>query len=85
MSYFEYVFSGVLTPEFEEKTNEIYKQTTENFVPFSIHKYTDEVFSEDKKKRTLVIYSQLNMREYLFNKFSGSGLEMRMYLKQEII
>lgn len=85
MSYFEYVFSGVLTTEFEEKTNELVKQMTENYVPYIIHKYIDEVYMEEKKKRTLIIYSQVNMRDYLYNKFSGCGLEMRMYLKQEII
>ena len=85
MSHFEYIFTGILSPEYEEKTKQLVKEVNGLNVPFSIQNYSDEVINDDKKKRTLVLYSQFNMSDYLANKFINCGLEMRVYLKQQII
>lgn len=85
MSYFEFVFSGIVTPEYEEKTKLLLKTINENVVPFVFHKYYDETITDDKKNRTLIVHSQLNMSDYLYRHFANCGLEYRVYYKQRII
>lgn len=85
MSYYEFVFNGILTPEFEDKSNEIIKDMNKYYVPYVIHKFIDEEISEDKKNRTIIIHSHLNLIDILSKKFMNCGLEMRVYFKQQII
>ena len=42
MSYFEFVFSGILTPEYEDKSNELLSDINKYYVPYVIHKIIDE-------------------------------------------
>jgi len=85
MSYYEFIFSGVLTPEYERKVNDLLKSINEDYLPIVIHKYTDEVICEEKKNRMLVLYSHLNMWDYLYRIFVDCGLEMKVYYKSRII
>ena len=50
MSYFEFVFTGNLTPVYEDKTNEFLKEINNYYVPYTIHKIIDEDIGDDKKK-----------------------------------
>jgi len=85
MSYFEFIFSGDLTPEYEEKTKLLLKQINEGFVPFKIEKYYDEDISTDKKKRTIVIVSHINVWEYLNLQMQDLKLMFVAYYKQRFI
>ena len=85
MSYYEFMFSGVLTPEYETKSNDILKDINKYYVPYVIHKFIDEEISEDKKYRTIIIHSQMNIVDMLSRKFMNCGLEMRVYFKLQII
>jgi len=85
MSFFEITFSGILTPEYEEKTKELLKLVYEGYPPFSIHKFWDESIYDEKKIRTLIIYSNINMSDYFYRYFSDCKLQMRVYYKQLII
>lgn len=85
MSYFEYIFSGDLTPKFEEKTQFLLTKVNEGYVPFKLEKYYDEDISPDRKKRTLIITSIINSYEYLYSTMSECKLEMVAYLKQRFI
>ncbi len=85
MSYFEFVFSGIITPEYEEKTNDLLKDMNRYYVPYVIHKFIDEEVDDEKKYRTIIIHSHMNMTDLLSKKFLSCGLEMRVYWKQQII
>lgn len=85
MSFYEYIFSGILTPEYEEKTNELLKDINRQYVPYVIHKYIDEEIDDEKKNRTIIIHSHLNITSQLSYKFINCKLDMRVYLKQQII
>jgi hypothetical protein len=84
MSYYEYVFSGNLTTEYEERSKQLLNEVNTSYVPYVIHKYIDEEI-EGKKHRTIIIHSHLNLNEILLTKFVNCGLEMRVYYKQQII
>lgn len=85
MSYFEFVFSGNLTSKYEEKTNEILKEINSYYVPYTIHKIIDEDIGDEKKNRTIIIHSHLNITDVLSKKFLSCGLEMKLFWKQQII
>lgn len=86
MWYYEYIFSGILSTELEEKTNELIKDVNSGInVPYNVHSYTDEPISEDKKKRKLVLHSHHYITDYLTSRLLNCGLEMHVYLKQRII
>lgn len=85
MSYYEFVFSGILTPEYEGKVNDLLKSINDDYLPIIIHKYMDEVICEEKKNRTLILHSHLNMWDYLYRMFADCGLEMKAYYKSRII
>jgi len=84
MSYYEFILSGNLTPELEEKSKLLLEEVNKYYVPYNIHKFIDEEIAEDKKKRTIVIYSQMNIKDFLLKKFMNCGLEMLIYFKQQI-
>ena len=85
MSYFEYTFIGDLTPKFEEKTQFLLTKVNEGYVPFKLEKYYDEDISVDKKKRTLILRSPINVSEYLYSTMNECNLEMVAYFKQRLI
>jgi hypothetical protein len=85
MSYFEFVFSGNLTSVYEDKTNEILKEMNSYYTPYSIHKIIDEDIGDDKKFRTIIIHSHLNITDVLSKKFLNCELRMNLYWKQQII
>jgi hypothetical protein len=85
MSHFEYVCSGELTPEFEERTTNLVSILNSGaYVPFVIHKYWDEVVNETTKKRYVIIHTHMNMRDYFQNHFKTCVYEMHGYYKQLI-
>jgi len=87
MSYFEYIFSGDLTTELEEKTLKLTNLITNGFVPFSLIKYYDEVITDsDKKRRTFIFASPINMGQYIYsNYFNNNNMEMIIYYKQRLV
>ena len=85
MSYYEFVFNGILTPEYEEKINDLLKDINRCYVPYVIHKIIDEDISEDKKNRTIIVHSHLNITDILSKKFINCGLVMRVNWIQQII
>jgi|688.fasta_scaffold15771_16 hypothetical protein len=85
MNYFEYTFSGDLTPKFEEKTQFLLTKINEGYVPFKLDKYYDEDISADKKKRTLIIVSPINATDYLYSTMRECNLAMVAYFKQRIV
>jgi len=85
MSYFEFVFTGNLTPVYEDKTNEFLKEINNYYVPYTIHKIIDEDIGDDKKNRTIIIHSHLNITDVLSKKFLSCRLHMNLYWKQQII
>lgn len=85
MSYFEFVFSGILTPEYEDKSNELLSDINKYYVPYVIHKIIDEKIDEDKNKRTMIIHSHMNNTDILSKKFLSCKLDLRVYWIQQII
>lgn len=87
MAAFEYVYSGDLTPVLEEKTTLITQGITGGTVPFNLVKYYDEdVSGTDKKKRTFVLVSPVNITDYLYNNyFKDCNMVMNVYYKQRIV
>ena len=86
MSYFEYNYTGELTAIFEQKTKDILDLVSLGIVPFYIVKYWDEpIEGEEKKKRTLVLSSPINLINYFqTNFFKDCNLEKVVYVKQRI-
>ena len=85
MSYFEYVMIGDLTPIFEEKTAFVLSQINEGVALYRIDKYTDEVVAEDKKKRTLILTSPVNVWNVLYPIFKDTNIITLGFFKQRII
>jgi hypothetical protein len=85
MSYFEYVMIGDLTPVFEEKTAFVLSQINEGVALYRIDKYTDEVVAEDKKKRTLILTSPVNVWNVLYPIFKDTNIITLGFFKQRII
>jgi len=85
MSYFEYVIFGDLTPVFEEKTSFILSQINEGTVIYRLDKYTDEVIAEDKKRRTMILTSPVNVWNVLYPIFKDTNIITLGYYKQRII
>jgi len=90
VSYFEYTLTGSLTPLYEEKTNAILEGVKTGFVPFSFVKYWDEsedlTTESDKKKRTIILTSPLNIVDYLNNAcFKDCNLNITCFYKQRFI
>lgn len=85
MSFYEFVFSGYLTPEYEEKSNELIKDMNKYYNPYVIHKFIDEEIDEEKKNRTIIIHSHMNCIDILSKKFINCKLDFRVYWKQQLI
>ena len=85
MSYFEYVFIGDLTPLFEEKTAFVLSQINEGTALYRIDKYTDEVVAEDKKRRTMILTSPVNVWNVLYPIFKDTNIITLGFFKQRII
>lgn len=85
MSYFEFIVSGDLTPAFEEKTNELLSNINQGLALYAIQRYMDEEIAPEKKRRTLVIVSPMNIWEHIYGMLKGLGLEIQGYNKQRII
>jgi hypothetical protein len=89
MSYFEYQIVGDLTPTLEEKTTNLVNAISYGNAPFYIQKYYDEPIpnTEDKKKRTIILTSPVNVRNYLFSNFftDYSSFDFVAYYKQRIM
>ncbi len=85
MSYFEYTFTGDLTPEYEEKTTFLITKVNEGAVPYKLEKYFDEDIAADKKKRTIVIVSSINVWDHLYSIMRNCNLMYVAYFKQRFI
>lgn len=85
MSHYEYVYIGDLTPEYETKVNDLVKMISEGYSTFYIYKYEDEDIGNGNKKRSLTIYSNIDMTMFFYNHFKDCKLEHRVYFKQRII
>jgi hypothetical protein len=86
MSYFEYNYTGELTETFEQKTKELVDLVSLGFVPFFVVKYWDDTIEgTEKKKRTIILSSQINLINYFqINFFKDCVLERAVYFKQLI-
>lgn len=86
MSYIEYNYTGELTETFEKKTKELVDLVSLGFVPFSVVKYWDDTIEgTEKKKRTLILSSQVNLINYFqINFFNDCVLDRAVYFKQLI-
>lgn len=85
MSYFEYTFTGDLTPEYEEKTKLLIAKVNEGSVPYKLEKYFDEEITTDKKKRTIIVISPVNVLDHLYSIMCGCNLMYVAYFKQRLI
>jgi hypothetical protein len=86
MSYFEYIFTGILTPEVEQNSTRLLNEMNNYYTPpFSIQKFVDETLDEEKKQRTIIIHSQIQVSDYLASVFSGCDMKLTGYWKQQII
>ena len=68
MSYYEYILTANLTPEFEDKSKLLIEEINKYYVPYHIHKFVDEEIGEDKKQRTIIINSHTNIKDYLISR-----------------
>jgi len=87
MSYFEYLIVGDLTPTLEERTNLLVNTMSNGGAPFYISKYYDEPIptTDDKKRRTIVLTSPINIKTYLFNTFfNNCPVDLVGYYKQRL-
>jgi len=84
MSHFEFILTGNLTPDVEERSKQLLNDNNKYYIPYVIHKYIDEDIGEDKKNRTIIVHSHLNISDFLLKKFVNCGLELRVYWKQQI-
>lgn len=86
MACFEYNCWGDITPLLEEKTALITQGITGGTVPFNLVKYYDEdIPGTDKRRRTFVLVSVLNINEYLYNNyFKDCNMTMNIYLRHRI-
>jgi hypothetical protein len=85
MSYFEYVIIGDVTPLYDEKTAFILSQINEGIALYRLDKYTDEVIAEEKKRRTMILTSPVNVWNVLYPIFKDTNLITLGYFKQRII
>jgi len=85
MSYFEYVITGDLTPLFEEKTEFILSQINEGNALYRLDKYTDEVITEEKKRRTLILTCAINISNILYPIFKDNNFVILGFFKQRIM
>lgn len=85
MSHFEYNITAELTPEFEEKTKELINKIDDGTAFYTFSKYSDEQLEGDKKQRTIVLTSQWNVWQYLFEIVKGCNATYMGYYKQRII
>lgn len=85
MSYFEYVISGELTPEFEEITQTLVSRLNNGTAFYNIQKYWDEEITSEKKNRIIILTSQYNVMVHLFNLVKQDGINFAAYYKQRII
>lgn len=90
VSYYEYTISGSLTPLYEDKTVSLVENVKLGVVPFVLVKYWDELenypVENDKKKRTIVLTSALNIVDYLRNAcFKDCVLNITCFYKQQIM
>jgi len=87
MSYYEYIVSAELTPEFEEKTNEVIKKVQDGTAFYNLYKYTDEPLDGDaeKKLRTIVLTSNWNVWPSLYELLKSTNATYAVYHKQRIM
>jgi len=85
MSYYEFIIMGDLTPKYEEKTQMILDEINEGTAIYRLEKYYDEEITTDKKKRTVVITSPLNITNNLYGIVKDCNLQMVGYYKQRIM
>lgn len=86
MSYFEYILTGDLNKNLEERTNLIIDKLTKGTLPFSLIKYYDEEVNEDKKIRIFILASNINITNYIyFEYFKDCSMDISVYFKQKIV
>jgi hypothetical protein len=85
MSYYEFIISGDLSPEFDDKIKIVMNNINTGRALYSIQKYTDEDVAVDKKRRTVVLVSPANVWNHIYDIFKGCGLEFQVYFKQRVV
>jgi hypothetical protein len=85
MSYFEFIISGESSPEFDDRIKFVLNNINNGGALYTIQKYTDEDVSPDKKKRTLVLVSPINVWTTIYDIFKGNELEFQVYYKQRVV
>jgi hypothetical protein len=85
MSYFEYIISGDMTPEFDDKIKIVLNNINTGKCLYAFQKYTDEDVGVDKKRRTVVLVSPVNVWNHIYEIFRGCGLEFQVYYKQRVV
>jgi len=85
MSYFEYTFTGEVDSNLDEKTEFLVKSVYENNAPYYLVKYYDTVINDNKKERTFILTSALNIKDYIHNNiFNNCKMNVEVYFKQRI-
>jgi len=86
LPFFEYSYEGELTPLLEEKTKILLNTYGSELVPFNLIKYYDEkIYNSDKKRRTIILTSYINLSDYFYNTyFKDCNLDVIIYYKQQI-
>jgi len=85
MSFFEYNITADITPLLEEQTTKLLNIQNHGVPFFHVVSFSDEVVSEEKKRRSFVLTSPTNIWNFFFNHFKDSSAEMKVYQKQRII
>lgn len=85
MSHFEYIFTGELDSNLEEKTETLVKSVYNNNAPYNLINYYDTVINDDKKERTIILTSSSNIKDYILNNcFTNCKMNVVTYYKQYI-
>jgi len=85
MSYFEFIINGDLTPIYEEKTELLLSQMNEGYSIYKLEKYYDEKINEEKKARTIILTSSINIINLIYPIFKDCKVQYIGYYKQRII
>jgi hypothetical protein len=85
MSHFEYILTGELDSNLEEKTDLFIKSIYHNNAPYYLIKYYDTVINEDKKERTFILTSSINLKDYImYNFFNNCNMNVVVYFKHRV-
>jgi hypothetical protein len=83
MNHFEYIVEVPVTDIVETVTNDIYNSIKEGRCPFNLCKVSDEG-EGDKKKRTYVITSPVNIHHIIHPMFYKYEMKVQCYFKTPV-